>query len=138
MPTLNLRHLLQRGSFFLLPASSGWYNQLKSPEFISCAIHYLSRVLLNSFMVSLLNFTLTKTSNTTFPCLDKSIFIRGKTSAQFFKFFPHNSHMEECFCKQKLCTFFNYYTLCLHEIPLGYPVAFHLTKTCQQIVATLK
>lgn len=87
MPTLNLRHLLQRGSFFLLPASSGWYNQLKSPEFISCAIHYLSRVLLNSFMVSLLNFTLTKTSNTTFPCLDKSIFIRGKTSAQFFKFF---------------------------------------------------
>lgn len=87
MPTLNLRHLLQRGSFFLLPASSGWYNQLKSPEFISCAIHYLSRVLLNSFMVSLLNFTLTKTSNTTFPCLDKSIFIRAKTSAQFFKFF---------------------------------------------------
>lgn len=66
LPRLNLKHLPQRGCV-LLPARSAWYHQLKSKAFISCGFHYPSHELSNNFMVSLLNSTLTKTSNTTSP-----------------------------------------------------------------------
>lgn len=81
-------------------------------------------------MVRLLKFTLTKTSNSTFPCLDKTIFIGGRILPhEFFHIILNlrnasaSKNYSPCPSRQLLCTCFDYFTL--QGIPLDYLVAFH-------------